>query len=140
MKSSFTLQRTIKAPPGRVFDAFVDHRRYAEMTPVRKSTLEKEGDPAPNGLGAVRKLELVGPPIVEEVVGYERPNYFAYKALKGLPVKEHLGEVRLTETGDDCTRVQYRVSYTASIPGPVVGLILKQAIGGLLRGVAKSVE
>jgi uncharacterized protein YndB with AHSA1/START domain len=140
MKSSFTMNRTVNAPIGRVFDAFTDHRRYAEMTPVRKSELEKEGDPATNGLGAVRKLTLVGPPIIEEVVGYERPGYFAYKAIKGLPVKEHLGEVRLAETGNDATHVSYTVSYTPSIPGPAVGLILKQAISGLLRGIAKNVE
>ncbi len=140
MKSSFTLQRTVKAPPDRVFDAFVDHRDYARVTPVRKSSLDREGEPAPNGLGAVRRFEIVGPAILEEVVGYERPTYFAYKALKGLPVKEHLGEVRLSETGDDCTRVQYTISYTPSIPGPFVGLVLKQAVGGLLRGIAKSVE
>jgi hypothetical protein len=140
MKSSFTLLRTIKAPIGTVFDAFVDHRSYAEKTPMRKSSLDKEGDPAPNGVGAVRRLELVGPPILEEVTAYERPSYFAYKALKGLPVKEHLGEVRLSETGNDCTRVDYTISYTPTIPGPVVGIILKQAVGGLLRGIAKSVE
>jgi uncharacterized protein YndB with AHSA1/START domain len=140
MKSSFTLQRTVKAPIGQVFDAFVDHRAYAEMTPMRKSSLDKEGDPAPNGIGAVRRLVLVGPPILEEVVGYERPSYFAYKAIKGLPVKEHLGEVRLTEAKDDTTRVNYTISYTPSIPGPAVGLILKQAVGGLLRGIAKTVE
>jgi uncharacterized protein YndB with AHSA1/START domain len=140
MKHSFTLNRTVNAPIGKVFDAFTDHRRYSDMTPMRKSTLEKEGDPAPNGVGAVRKLELVGPPIVEEVVSYERPGYFAYKAVKGLPVKEHLGEVRLSETGNDCTRVAYTVSYTPSLPGPAVGLVLKQAINSLLRGIAKSVE
>ena len=140
MKSSFTLSRTVNAPVGRVFDAFTDHRAYADMTPMRKSTLEKEGDPAPNGVGAVRKLSLAGPPIIEEVVGYERPSYFAYKAVKGLPVKEHLGEVRLSESGNDSTRISYTVSYTPSIPGPAVGIVLKQAINALLRGIAKSVE
>lgn len=139
MKSSFTLNRTVNAPIARVFDAFTDHRAYADMTPVRKSTLDREGDPPPNGIGAVRRLSLAGPPIVEEVVGYERPTYFAYKALKGLPVKEHLGEVRLSESGGG-TRVSYTVSYTPSIPGPAVGLVLKQAVGALLRGIAKSVE
>jgi hypothetical protein len=109
------------------------------MTPIRKSTLQKEGDPAPNGVGAVRKLELVGPPIIEEVTAYERPTYFAYKVLKGLPVKEHLGEVRLSESGSG-TRVSYTINYTPSIPGPAVGLILKQAIGALFRGIVKSVE
>jgi uncharacterized protein YndB with AHSA1/START domain len=139
MKNSFTMTRTVNAPINTVFDAFTNHRAYADMTPMRKSTLEKEGDPAPNGLGAVRKLERVGPPIVEEVVGYERPSYFAYKVLKGLPVKEHLGEVRFSTTGSS-TRVVYTINYTPTIPGPVTGLILKQAIGGLLRGIAKSVE
>ena len=139
MKSSFTLTRTVKAPIGKVFDAFVDHRAYADMTPLRKSTLEKEGDPAPNGVGAVRKLTLAGPPILEEVVGYDRPSYFAYKAIKGLPVKEHLGEVRLSESGSG-TRVVYTINYTPSIPGPAVGLILKQAVGALFRGIVKSVE
>lgn len=139
MKSSFTLTRTVNAPIERVFDAFTDHRRYKDMTPLRSSTLEREGDPAPNGLGAIRKLGLAGPPIVEEVVGYDRPTYFAYKALKGLPVKEHLGEVRLSEAGAQ-THVVYTINYTPSIPGPAVGLALKQAIGALLRGISKSVE
>ena len=88
----------------------------------------------------MRRLRLAGPPIVEEVVGYERPSYFAYKAVKGLPVKEHLGEVRLSEVGSDSTRVSYTISYTPSIPGPAVGLVLKQAVSALLRGIVKSVE
>jgi uncharacterized protein YndB with AHSA1/START domain len=139
MKSSFTFTRTVDAPIDRVFDAFTDHRAYQDVTPLRSSTLERQGDPAPNGVGAVRKLGLAGPPIVEEVVGYERPTYFAYKALKGLPVKEHLGEVRLSEANGR-THVVYTVGYTPSIPGPVVGLVLKQAVGALLRGIVKSVE
>lgn len=139
MRSSFTLTRTVNAPIERVFDAFTDHRAYREMTPLRSSTLEREGDPAPNGLGAIRKLSLAGPPIVEEVVGYERPEYFAYKALRGLPVKEHLGEVRLTSAGAQ-THVVYTVGYTPSIPGPVVGLVLRQAVGALMRGICKAAE
>ena len=141
MKASFTFNRTINAPIEKVFDAFTDHRGYARMTPLRSSTLEREGEPAPNGVGAVRKLALAGPPIVEEVVGYERPTYFAYKALKGLPVKEHLGEVRLRDVGG-ATEMTYTVAYTASVPRtePVVGAVLRQAVGALARGIAKSVE
>lgn len=141
MKANFTIQRTIKAPVDKVFEALTDHRGYASMTPVRKSTLDKEGTPAPNGLGAVRRLVAVGPAIVEEVVGYEPNSFFAYKALSGLPVKEHLGEVRLSEQGA-FTNMVYTVSFTALVPRtePIVGAILKQAIGGLVRGVAKRVE
>jgi uncharacterized protein YndB with AHSA1/START domain len=141
MKKSFTIEKVIKAPIDRVFEAITDHRGYASMTPLRKSTLDKEGTPAPNGLGAVRRLVAVGPAIVEEVVTYEPPNRFAYKALSGLPVSDHLGEATLFEQGAS-TRVSYTINYTPSFPAGeyVVGPALKFAISGLLKGVAKRVE
>jgi uncharacterized protein YndB with AHSA1/START domain len=141
VKACFTIHRTIDAPAERVFDALTDHRGYAKMTPMRVSTIEKEGEPAPNGVGAVRKLGLAGPPIVEEVIGYERPTFFSYKVLSGLPVKEQVGEVRLRDVGGR-TELSYTVSYTAKIPRtePVVGVVTRQAIGALVRGIAKSVE
>ena len=141
MKSCFTINRTIDAPAERVFDALTDHERYAEITPMRTSVLEKQGTPEPNGVGAVRKLGLVGPSFREEIVGYERPTFFAYKALSGLPVSEHLGEVRLRDVGGR-TEMSYTVSFTARVPRtePVVGAVMRQAIGGLVRGIAKSVE
>lgn len=140
MKAAFTINRTIRAPAQEVFDAITDHRGYQDMTPMRRTTLDKEGVPAPNGLGAVRRLALVGPPIVEEVVGYEPPTYFAYKALKGLPVREHLGEVRLRDVGG-ATEMTYTVSFTALVPRsePVVGFVLRQAIKQIVGGVAKRV-
>jgi uncharacterized protein YndB with AHSA1/START domain len=141
MKSSFTINRTVNAPIQRVFDRLTDHRGYAKMTPLRTSTLEKEGEPAPNGVGAIRKLGLVGPPIREEVVGYESPTFFSYKALSGLPVSEHLGEVKLRDVGGK-TEMTYTVSFTAKVPrtDPVVGIVLRQAVGGLVRGIVKAAE
>lgn len=141
MKASFTINRTIRAPAQAVFDAMTDHRAYQDMTPMRKTTLDREGVPAPNGIGAVRRLALVGPPILEEVVGYESPSFFAYKALKGLPVREHLGEVRMREVGGN-TEMTYTVSFTALVPRtePVIGLVLKQGIKQIIGGVAKRVE
>ena len=141
MKACFTIHRTINAPADRVFEALTDHRNYSKITPMRISELEKEGQPDPNGVGAVRKLGLAGPPIVEEVVGYEKPSFFSYKVLSGLPVKEQLGEVRLRDVGGR-TELSYTVSFTAKVPRtePVLGVVQRQAIGALVRGIAKSVE
>ena len=36
-----------------------------------RSELEREGEPAPNGVGAIRGLSAVGPPLREEVLAYE---------------------------------------------------------------------
>ena len=69
------------------------------MTPLRKSELEREGEPAPNGVGAIRVLTAVGPPLREEVLTYEEPSRFSYKLLSGLPVRDHVGTVELTPHG-----------------------------------------
>ena len=71
--ASFTFQRQIAAPPQTVFDVLTEHERYAAITPMRKSVLEREGDPAPNGVGAIRVLSSVGPPLREEVIAFRKP-------------------------------------------------------------------
>lgn len=139
--ASFTLVREIAAPPEVVFDVLTDHRRYAEMTPLRRSELEREGEPAPNGVGAIRVLSAVGPPMREEVVAYERPSRFSYKVLSGLPVRDHVGTVSLEAAGAG-TKVTYALRTTPTIPyaGSVVMLVIKRAISQLLNGVASEAE
>lgn len=140
--ASFRYVRQVAAPPEVVFDVLTDHRRYTEITPLRKAELEREGEPSPNGLGAIRVLSAVpGPPMREEVIGYERPSRFSYKILSGLPVRDHVGTVELKAAGDG-TELVYAVKTTPTIPlsGPVFMAILKKAIRDLITGVAKESE
>jgi uncharacterized protein YndB with AHSA1/START domain len=139
--ASFRYVRQVAAPPEVVFDVLTDHRRYNEITDLRKSELEREGEPAPNGVGAIRVLTLAGPPMREEVIAYERPYRFAYKILSGLPVRDHVGTVELQPAGGG-TEVVYAVKTTPTIPlaGPVFMLVLKKAIRDLLAGVTKESE
>ena len=94
--ASFTFVREVAAPPETIFEVLTDHRGYSSITPLRKSELEREGEPAPDGAGAIRVLCAVGPPLREEVLAYEEPNRFSYKLLSGLPVRDHVGTVELT--------------------------------------------
>jgi uncharacterized protein YndB with AHSA1/START domain len=139
--ASFTLFREVKAAPEVVFDVLTDHRRYAEITRLRKSTLEREGDPAPDGVGAIRVLAAVGPPIREEVVVYERPSRFSYKVLSGLPLRDHLGTVSL-EPSDGGTKVTYALKAIPTVPfaGQLVMFGLKRAVTELLNGVVSESE
>lgn len=139
--ASFTLAREVNAPPETVFDVLTDHRRYAEMTPLRKSVLEREGEPAPNGVGSIRKLSAVGPPLREETIVYERPTRFSYKLLSGLPVRDHVGTVSLEADGDR-TKVTYAVRTNPTLPvvGGVVVAVVKQGVTQLLNGVATEAE
>jgi uncharacterized protein YndB with AHSA1/START domain len=139
--ASFTYKRQVAAPPETVFAVLTDHRRYAEITPLRKSVLEREGAPAPNGVGAIRVLSAVGPPLREEVIAYEQPSRFSYKLLSGLPVRDHVGTVELTPEGSG-TQVVYAVRTTPTLPlagAAVVGAV-KIGVRQLLDGIVKESE
>jgi uncharacterized protein YndB with AHSA1/START domain len=139
--ASFTLVREVGAPPETVFDVLTDHRRYSELTPLRKSELEREGEPRPNGVGSIRVLTAVGPSIREETIVYERPTRFSYKVLSGLPVRDHVGTVSLEPAGEG-TRVTYALRTTPTVPvaGGVVVAAVKLGVTQLLNGVAAEAE
>ena len=140
--ASFTYVRQVAAPPEIVFDVLTDHRRYTEITPLRRAELEREGEPAPNGVGAIRVLAAVpGPPMREEVLAYEPPYRFSYTILSGLPLRDHIGTVELSP-GEGGTEVVYAIHTTPTVPvgGFLVIAVLKQAIKQLLGGVAKESE
>jgi uncharacterized protein YndB with AHSA1/START domain len=139
--ASFTLVREVAASPEVVFDVFTDHRRYAEITPMRRSVLEREGEPAPNGVGAIRALHSVGPPLREEVITYDRPRRFAYRAVSGIPVRDHVGTVELCPEGEG-TRVVYAVRTFPTLPfvGAAILAVTRLAVGRLLSDVAAEAE
>lgn len=140
--ASFTYERQVAAPPETVFDVLTDHRRYTEITPLRRAELEREGEPAPNGLGAIRVLSaLPGPPMREEVIAYDRPHRFSYTVLSGLPFRDHIGTAELSPSSGG-TKVVYAVRTTPTLPvgGFLAVAVLKQAIKQLLAGVTKESE
>lgn len=139
--ASFRYERRVAAPPEVVFDVLTDHRRYSELTPLRSSKLEREGRPAPNGVGAIRVLGAVGPPLREEVLVYEPSQRFSYKLLSGLPVRDHVGTVEL-RPADGGTEVAYAVRTTPTVPlaGAAVVAAVKVGIKQLLGGVVKESE
>jgi uncharacterized protein YndB with AHSA1/START domain len=139
--ASFTLEREIAAPPETVFAVLTDHAGYAAFTPLRKAELERRGTEAPDGVGAIRVLHSVGPPLREEVIAYEPPRRFAYKLLSGAPLRDHVGTVELTPSAAG-THAVYALRTTPTLPlvGPLVVAVAKKAIEALFAGVAKESE
>jgi uncharacterized protein YndB with AHSA1/START domain len=142
MTVEFTLTRTTTAPIETVFDSLTNHRGIADYVwAVRRSTLDREGVPAPNGVGAVRRIEAVGPTIVEEIIDYQRPTRYAYKMLSGAPVRDHVGTVELREAGAG-TEVSWHLRSTPKIAGLdwLLSPVLKRVIGELLKGAVNAAE
>lgn len=139
--ASFTFTREIAAPAETVFEVLTDHRRYSELTPLRRSELEREGEPAPNGVGAIRKLSAVGPALREEVIAYRQPSRFSYTLLSGLPVRNHVGTVELKADGEGTTMVYaVRTQPTVPLAGPILVAVIKQAVKGLVDGIVGESE
>jgi len=139
--TTFTLTRAVAAPPEVVFDTITDHPSYPEFTPIRRAVLEREGDGAPNGVGAIRALHVLGPPIRERVLDYRRPQRFSYEVLSGVPVKSQVGTVTI-EASPSGSVIRYRLELEPLLPGTgrPVAAVAKAALGRLMSGVAAEAE
>lgn len=125
--------REIAGAPDAVFDTYTDHVGWADWGGIRGARIEREGDPAPNGVGCIR---VFGPgPLAahEEILSFEPPKRMTYRILKGgLPIRDHFGEVDFEAAGD-FTRIRWRCRFESRVPG--LGPLFRVAIARLFRGV-----
>ena len=137
----FTVHRSVAAPMDVVFDVVSDHRGYVDVSVFRSATLEREGDPEPDGVGAIRALKVIGPTMREQVTAFERPSLLEYKALSGVPARSHTGTVKLGVEGRG-TSLSYRVDSVPKIPMPpaVWSTILRPGFKRLVHDIAKEAE
>ena len=111
--------RTIPAPPEAVFDRLADHANYERFRGIHGSRLLREGEPPPDGLGALREIKVRSLTFHEEITAYERPTRFDYLIVKlNVPFEHHGGSIQLTPDGEE-THVDWRSSYT--VPTPLIG-------------------
>jgi uncharacterized protein YndB with AHSA1/START domain len=101
--------RTVAAPAETLFEVLADHRGMAALTRFRSVEIERPGEPPPNGLGAIRSLRLLGPPVREEIIDFEPPRKLSYRMLSGAPVRNHVGTIDLEPVTAGTTRMRYVV-------------------------------
>lgn len=135
--SEVHLKQRIDAPTEIVWDILSDHRGYSDWTLVRRAELEREGDPAPNGVGAIRALHALGPPIREQIELFEPPTRMDYSILSGMPVRDYLARATLTPSGSG-TEVDYFVTFTPRFPGVQLGV--RASLTTMIRGLKKTAE
>jgi uncharacterized protein YndB with AHSA1/START domain len=139
---SVHVTRTIPAPAEAVFDLLADHANYDRFRPIHGSELLREGKPAPNGLGALRRIKVRPLTFEEEITAYDRPNRLDYLIVKlNVPFEHHGGTIRLASEGG-ATHVDWRSSYT--VPTPVIGgpeeLVWQPVLTRGFRRVLEDVE
>ena len=129
MSREIVVEHRFTAAMDVVWEKVSDHRGMRRwLVPGMSVRLQREGDPAPIGIGAVRVIEGAGVRAVEEVVEFDPPNRMVYVVLSGFPIKEHRGEIRLEPEGGT-TRLVWTVGFDPRYPGT----------GGILRWIVRGV-
>jgi len=130
------------APPEVVFDVVADGPGWAGWAPgVSCASYEREGDPPPHGVGAIRRFGGArGPVSREEVVIYERPTHLAYRALSGpLPWTGYRADVHLTPgPGGKGTTIVWTGSFRSRVPG--LRALIRRMVAGFARGLVAESE
>jgi uncharacterized protein YndB with AHSA1/START domain len=126
------VSQTVPAPPDRVFALYTDHVGWERWAGVKEVVLRQQGDPAPNGLGAIRVIRAGGMAIEEEITGFDAPRRLDYRLVAGAPVRDHQGSVRFEPDGAG-TRVTWNVRFRPLVPG--TGWLLRRVLDRSLRDV-----
>lgn len=115
--------------------------RWKEWSFLTRSGLEREGEPAPDGVGAIRSFTSFGIGSREEVVVWEPPLHLGYVILAGFPVRNYRGDVVLTaESGR--TTLSWSASFDTKIPGTgrLMQEVLFLIIGRFAAGVVRAAD
>lgn len=141
-RSSYQVTATSAASPQRVFDVLADASTWKEWAGplVLQSWWEREGSPAPGGVGAIRRLGMRGASSREEIVAYDPPTHLAYTWLTRV-VRDYRADVRLEPDGAG-TRIVWSGSFTPTMlgPGPVMRRFFSTTVGGFARRLAARAE
>jgi uncharacterized protein YndB with AHSA1/START domain len=137
----FSVTARSTAPPERLFATLADVPGWPRWMLARRAELEREGVPAPGGVGAIRRLG--GGPFSsrEEITEYDPPRHLGYRVVSGLPVRDYRADVDFT--GDDRgTTITWAASFEPAMPGTGAFLrwVLRQVIRSVASGLARDGE
>jgi uncharacterized protein YndB with AHSA1/START domain len=126
-------------PPERLFEVLADHEGMRSWTGADVTVIAGPGD---GGLGTMRRVKIGPLTIDEEVVFFDPPHRFIYRIVRGLPVKYHQGEVRVSPWGDGGSELHWDITLVSSIPGvvPAIAATLGPGLNRALRKLATELE
>ena len=131
---SFSTEGDSSASPDAVFTVLADATRWKEWAGwfVRESSWEREGTPAPGGVGAIKRLGSKPIYSREETVEYDPPTRYAYRILSGQPVKSYRADVELTPNANGGTHIRWSFRFEPKIPG--TGAFMRFYLGRIVAG------
>lgn len=142
---SFEINGTSSAPASTLFRLETDGAhwfRWAKPV-VFQSSWEQQGEPAPGGVGAVRKIGLWPFYVREKTLEYEQDRRHVYTLIgPPSPARDYTAEVLLTPNAAGGTDVRWTGSFTEGLrgTGPAMLVILRGALQLILRRLVTAAE
>jgi hypothetical protein len=134
----FTVSST--ASPAAVFAVLADATRWREWAGrmITVSEWEREGDPAPGGVGAIRKLGRPPAYALEQILEYDPPHHLAYTIVRGLPVRGYHADIDLHPTPGGGTTIRWSGAFEPKVPGTgeMFAAVLERIVRGYATGAA----
>jgi uncharacterized protein YndB with AHSA1/START domain len=140
---SFEVTARSAAPPATVFAILADGANWSRWAGplVPRSAWDRQGDPAPGGVGAIRKLGRWPVFAREEILEYAPPHHTAYTVVSAIPVRDQRAEIDLTADGAG-THIAWRSRFVPRIPGTgaVLEWVLAKMLGSFAHRLARYAE
>ena len=142
---SFEINRTTHAPPATLFRLETDGARWADWAKplIVQSSWERQGDPTPAGIGAVRKVGLWPVLMREKTIEYEQDRRHVYELIgPSTPAKDYRAEALFTPNASGGTDLRWSGSFTEGVPGtgPIMLVFLRGALQLISSRMIKAAE
>lgn len=140
---TYDIRASCKAPQEKVFGLVADATTWSKWAgpTIRYSAWEREGEGAPGGVGAIRRLGSKQLSTREEITEYDPPHYLAYKILTPTPIRDYRAIVSIDKEGDGC-RITWAASCEGRFPGagPVTMFVLERTVRGFVKRLVRYAE
>jgi polyketide cyclase/dehydrase/lipid transport protein len=118
-----------------VWAVVADARGWSGWGDWESAVLEREGDPPPGGLGAVKALKRGRVVSREEVTVFEPPARFGYRLLSGLPLRGYEAEIALADAPGGGTDITWRSQFDPKVP--LTGGLFRRALQRFIADAAE---
>jgi uncharacterized protein YndB with AHSA1/START domain len=142
---SFVVNRTSTAPAATLFRLETDGPQWALWGKplIVQASWARQGEPAPGGIGAIRKVGMWPVLVQEETVEYEQDRRHVYELIAPpTPAKGYRAEFLLTPNANGGTDIRWAGSFTEGVrgTGPIMLAVMRSAIQFFASRLVKAAE
>jgi hypothetical protein len=142
------IEQTLPATPAAVWPFITDPVRMNAWSLARIESISPGDGDDPGGVGALRRVTIRAPgrdvSFVEVIENAEPQRRLRYRVVRGLPLRDHVGEITLRREGDGA-RLAWDVTFEFLVPGAglaarrMLDAQLRQSVGALASAVRGAV-